>query len=816
MKQKGSKSKSGNRRGRNKVSPAPRKDKRPLEETQMADANFSVKSDSDSKGNSKGHEEACVPTASTTDDDEEASGLTGLDQNIYDGGNIFYASDSDPYIYSDDSESFSDAYFLPQREDFPHVLYPRGSTHSLTNLKDEHIGRRIAAVGTEEEEEPLTPFAPNGHVANDYQRQGPIQYGSVQPFSDRSMPPFKISGSIQEDFPVDDDQQPFLNSDQGRGMYYYNIPSNMPADEADARYLRQAKREWRRLKKQQKADDRRRQILMIQNQHKREQALREHTVSRVKGRPQDERKCRDPFFAYLFLAQLLIVLICAAKSGTLVVLSKQRSTWGRLQHVKTSGDVATGSIIPTATASTSSSTGNTIAMPTSSTSGLSSFSSPPSSLGHNNRRLARRWLQKRQENATKQSSSSPMLDSGTRLSQNDTVPDMMLHDNDTAKLLTDDMFGSDQSSSSSSEGNHKPESKGKSSPNQSTGSPVQSTSFWRHKSFTIDYRNAISVIGISGFYACILSYLSFGFMLIMSRALIQVTLVFSILLALAWGMLGLTINPYGIISIMGFGALLLTLGYTIFNWQRVPFASTNLHTALCAMRCTGDLTLLGMGAILVAFGWCVIWSMAFVGTVDTYDPGQCTNQQLCVFEVPLIRICMYGFFTISFYWTNTVIKNILRVTVASTIGTWWYYPDEISPLCSAAVGQPLIRSLTKSLGSICLGSLVSQAAQITFIVGQCFCYTFRSGCCRKNPIQGRETMAGDALKKDALTAATDVESNGISPPSSTEESVMISPEKETNRLFGRRIRCFNRWSYTYIGMYGYNFCEGPCFSCSLL
>ena len=755
-------------------------------------------------------------TSSSSDEDDFEVGLKGQDQNIYDGGSIFYASDNDPYIYSDDSESFSDAYFRPQKDDFPAVIYP-GSTNSLTRLADEAAGRRVTVTGTEEE--PLTPFT-SSPFSNQFRQNAP-QYGSVQnrQFSDRSSSPFKISGSIKEDSPVDEEQQKLMNYDSSRGMQYYNIPSNMPADEADAQYLKEAKKERRRLRRQQRAAARQRQIMMIQNQQKREQAIRERTVTEVKGRPQDERKCRDPIFAYLFLAQLLIVLISATRSGTLVLFSKQAATWGKLQRTAVTGttisssgtttDTSTSTKIPSATSSSSSSSSS---IPKT----LSSSSSSSSSGGsHRRRRL--RQEDTYQKNSTIRRPSSPMLDSSITILKNATLQDVLITDNDTEKLLTDDSIVSDQDSSSTSGTSHKHNSKNKTSTSkkQAPAENQSSIPIWHPTSFTIDYRNVIALVGISGFYACILSYLSFGFMLIMSRALIQVTLVFSVLLALAWGMLGLTIDPYGIISIMGFVALLLTLGYTIYNWQRVPFASTNLHTALCAMRCTGDIALLGMVAVLVAFGWCVIWCMAFIGAVDMYDPGQCTNEQTCVFSVPLVRVCMYSFFTASFYWTNSVIKNVLRVTVASTIGTWWYYPQEISPLCSAAVFQPLVRSLTKSLGSICLGSLVSQPAQAVFILGQCLGYVFRSECCRRSPIQGRESVANGNKKQDALSAATtgdDIEKNTVpeTPPASSENSPMqVSPTaKRGNQVFGRRIRCFNRWSYTYVGMYGYNFCEG--------
>lgn len=95
-------------------------------------------------------------------------------------------------------------------------------------------------------------------------------------------------------------------------------------------------------------------------------------------------------------------------------------------------------------------------------------------------------------------------------------------------------------------------------------------------SFTIDYKNVIALVSISGAYSCVITYLSYGFMLVLARALIQIMLIFSVLLALAWGLIGLTLDPYGVISIMGFTALLLTLGYAMYNWSSIPFAATNL------------------------------------------------------------------------------------------------------------------------------------------------------------------------------------------------------------------------------------------------
>ena len=65
------------------------------------------------------------------------------------------------------------------------------------------------------------------------------------------------------------------------------------------------------------------------------------------------------------------------------------------------------------------------------------------------------------------------------------------------------------------------------------------------------------------------------------------------------GLVGLRLDPYGVISIEGFTALLMTLGYAM---NRISFAATNLYMALCAMQCTADITILGLASLIVAFG----------------------------------------------------------------------------------------------------------------------------------------------------------------------------------------------------------------------
>jgi hypothetical protein len=330
----------------------------------------------------------------------------------------------------------------------------------------------------------------------------------------------------------------------------------------------------------------------------------------------------------------------------------------------------------------------------------------------------------------------------------------------------------------------------------SSSSSFSSSTMASDDSFTIDYQNVIALVGISGFYACMLAYITFGFMLILGRSLIPITLIFSVVLALAWGLVGLVLDPYGVISIMAFTAVLLTLGYTMFNWNRIPFAATNLYTALCAMRCTADITILGLVSLIVAFSWCIIWSMAFTGVVNSFNNVDCDTQDNCQPHVKNSHIPLYLLLLLSFHWTNTVIKNVVRVTVASAIGTWWFRPGDISPFCSSAVARPLLRSLTKSFGSICKGSLILQLAQALAVFGKCCCFMFGtsdSSCTNPNVIAPPD----GAIASEVVADESAADSVGL----------CQSPCCGLTEGLGFHLRSCNRWSYTYIGMYGYSFSE---------
>lgn len=181
---------------------------------------------------------------------------------------------------------------------------------------------------------------------------------------------------------------------------------------------------------------------------------------------------------------------------------------------------------------------------------------------------------------------------------------------------------------------------------------------------TMTANSFLSLVTVTGCFAGILSYLSFGFMLIVARAVIQIILFVSIALALVWSVLGWTVQQQQqgntdtisfLILLPGGLALALSLGYTLMVWNRIDLAATNLYTALCAMRCTADIALLGLVSLFVSLGWCIIWSMAALGVHQAF--AQCNERADC--GIPWNRrylIFLNFCLAFSFYWTVLVIK----------------------------------------------------------------------------------------------------------------------------------------------------------------
>ena len=165
------------------------------------------------------------------------------------------------------------------------------------------------------------------------------------------------------------------------------------------------------------------------------------------------------------------------------------------------------------------------------------------------------------------------------------------------------------------------------------------------------------------------------------------------------------------------------MGYTIIAWNRIPFCSINLYTAMSALRDTRGIMFIGVGSLGITFLWLLVWLLALIGLFNTSHSRECQKSQIdCKTHLVLETdryVELLGLI-FSFFWTGIVIRNLVRTTVAGACGGWWYSrPSETYTCLNSIVWDHLIRSCSTSLGSICLASILEFPIQIISMVGCC-------------------------------------------------------------------------------------------------
>lgn len=301
----------------------------------------------------------------------------------------------------------------------------------------------------------------------------------------------------------------------------------------------------------------------------------------------------------------------------------------------------------------------------------------------------------------------------------------------------------------------------------------------------IDYINTIQLVCIVSGYASLCSLLAWGFMMMLSKNFLHATLVFTIGVCATWTVLGFAFSPNWIIPSIGSIALALSFFYTVVVWDRISFAATNLSVALKGMRSTMDIPFVGLGVLAATFLWTNLWICAFVGTFDFLnDDADLSNDWMSVVIV---------FFLFSYYWTFQVIKGISQTTVASIIGKWWDMSEEDQlPLCSSVLHSTLTRNIIGSFGSICLGGL---------IVSPCIHLTRISMITRlAKPKLNKLKTANISPKLFRRAESEDIKCDA----GGCMKNTTCSPPHTNggNSIISRNV---NQWSFTYIGLYGYEF-----------
>lgn len=268
----------------------------------------------------------------------------------------------------------------------------------------------------------------------------------------------------------------------------------------------------------------------------------------------------------------------------------------------------------------------------------------------------------------------------------------------------------------------------------------------------VDPAALATIVALCTVIALVLSTVALGFMMSFAEALIKMALWFNIIVYGVLGILSLVSGaaPAGIMFLVFCG---IAAWYAYRVWGRIPFAASNLVTAVSAVKSNLGLAFYAYWSTVIVFLWMILWSVSTASAM--YVLGECEGGE-CQKEVG----GFLGFlFLVSLYWTLQVISNVVHVSVAGTVGTWWFSPTHANGCCSRAVRDSYVRSLTTSFGSICLGSLIVALIQAT----------------REIARQARES--GD---------------NGI----------LLCLAECILGCIESIVEYFNKWAYVYVGLYG--------------
>mmetsp|Transcript_13109 Transcript_13109/g.24637 ORF Transcript_13109/g.24637 Transcript_13109/m.24637 type:complete len:1112 (+) Transcript_13109:395-3730(+) len=311
-----------------------------------------------------------------------------------------------------------------------------------------------------------------------------------------------------------------------------------------------------------------------------------------------------------------------------------------------------------------------------------------------------------------------------------------------------------------------------------------------NRSIQVDYSNAFQLSCISALYSASLSALLIGMMMILGKALIPTTLCLTVITCIAFSTIGIALSPYSFVPIIGIIALALSVGYSIVVWDRIPFAATNLDTALCGVKCTADVLVVGMVMMSAAYLWTIIWTVAFLGVYDHYLDDW-TDQDSDDF-MDWIGILIYGGMFTSYFWTLSVFMNVIHVTVAGVVAQWWSDPGSMTTCCNHVLRENFALSLTSSFGSICLGSFMSPL--LRFMKG-----TF-SICCNSYYSNNHSPLTASSSHESVVSNNFSEKGVQCDLPAVAKLPVMTSP-------FDGMIKYYNDFGFTFVGIYREKFTE---------
>jgi len=216
-------------------------------------------------------------------------------------------------------------------------------------------------------------------------------------------------------------------------------------------------------------------------------------------------------------------------------------------------------------------------------------------------------------------------------------------------------------------------------------------------------------------------------------------------------------------AIFGLIFFLITICYTYCVWSRIPFASVNLLTACTAIRKNAGVVFASFVFVCIAFGWTLLWALALTGLWDRVVSSEVVEVGGDSYTQSTANYGYLFLLLLSYFFTHQVIQNTTHVTVAGTVGSWWFAPDDASGCCSAGMVGSLFRAVTTSFGSICFGSLLVAIVQ-------------------------------------TLKALVNSARNG-------DNQILVCIADCILSCIESLLEYFNKWAFIYVGLYGYGYIE---------
>lgn len=281
------------------------------------------------------------------------------------------------------------------------------------------------------------------------------------------------------------------------------------------------------------------------------------------------------------------------------------------------------------------------------------------------------------------------------------------------------------------------------------------------------------VVTASVIAAPVLAVAALGYMSNNASQLIKASLFVAVGLNILFFFLALATGvPQSAVIHAVFAALLACYAKAV--WHRIPYAASNLRSAIAAVKANMGVALVAFSSIPASVAWLFTWTLAIGGTftrdfmytelqtTDQFDTesGSSTQTEKAISGVGIVVTFAY---ILSLHWTNQVIKGVVRTTIAGVIGTWWFTPLEASSFCSSAVRDSLARSLTYSFGSICFGSLIVAIIETL-----------------------RAWLNGASRNRNGIVRLL-------------AQCLLLWVE--------RIMEYFNKWAFVYVGLYGYSYLE---------